>query len=152
MVSLVNLLMTPKGFAFETWWVRHTGFSILNHLFAWREGFQPRPALLLRVKGRKTGKWFQVPLPYFKVNDELMVVGSKGGGPEDPQWAKNLKANMDAEIYLRRRKRNIAVRIAEGDEYDSLWGRVIEEVPTYIEYKKRCEGIRQIPLVLLNPR
>lgn len=149
-MSLVNVLMSPRGLALDCYLVRYTGVSPLNHLFARTAGFKPRPALVLCTQGRKTGRWYQVSLPYFRVGQEFMVAGSRGGMPEDPHWAKNLRANGSAEIYLNRKLQKVEARFAEGDEYSELWEVASSQVPTYSEYKLRCEGQRLIPLILLK--
>ena len=68
-------------------------------------GFAAQPALLLVTLGSKTGRLREVALPYFQLDGKLMIVGSRGGLPEDPFWVKNLRRNPEASIYVRRKKR-----------------------------------------------
>ena len=56
--------------------------------------------LILRVKGRKTGKVRKYPLIYGKDGNDWVLVASKGGAPENPGWYENLVANPDCEIQV----------------------------------------------------
>jgi deazaflavin-dependent oxidoreductase (nitroreductase family) len=149
-MSLVGILMSPKGLALDCYIARYTGVSPLNHVFALTAGFEARPAIVLRTEGRKSGRWYQVCLPYFHVGKEVMVVGSRGGMADDPHWAKNLQVKPSAEIYLNRKLQAVSARFAEGAEYEELWDMASSKVPTYSEYRQRCEGQRNIPLILLK--
>jgi deazaflavin-dependent oxidoreductase (nitroreductase family) len=149
-MSLVSVLMSPRGLALDCYLARYTGVSVLNHVFAHTASFEARPAVVVCTQGRKTGRWYQVCLPYFQIGDEIMVVGSRGGMPEDPHWAKNLRANLAGEIYLNRKLHKVDARFAEGEEYEELWQLASSKVPTYSEYKQRCQGQRLIPLILLK--
>ena len=149
-MALMDSLTSPRGLEFDKYLVRYCGHSLLNHVFARRAGIQARPALLLRTQGRKTGVWREVVLPYFPHGEELVVVGSKGGLPEDPQWVHNLRAQAQAEIFVDRRLRLVTARLAAAEEYKLLWEQITSAVPTYAEYQRRCQGVRQIPLVVLS--
>ena len=50
------------------------------------------PNLLLTTTGRRTGKPHTAPLIYSQDGDRYLVVGSRGGAPEHPQWYRNLLA------------------------------------------------------------
>ena len=142
--------MSPKGLALDCYLTRYTGVSLLNHVFARTASFEARPAIVVCSQGRKTGRWYQVSLPYFQIGKEIMVVGSRGGMPEDPHWAKNLRVSGRGEIYLNRKLHKVEARFAEDDEYEDLWQLAASKVPTYSEYKKRCECQRLIPLILFK--
>ena len=82
MSPLTKLLMSDAGLAFDRLLVRVTGESLLNRVFARQAGFAPQPALLLETRGRKSGARRRAVLPWFRIGDKLMVVGSKGGMPD----------------------------------------------------------------------
>jgi len=145
---LLKLMMSPTGLAFDRWMVRWTGISPLCRVFARMGGFPPRPALLLVVTGRKSGLKRASALPYFEIDGRLFVVGSRGGGPVDPQWVTNLRADPDATIFIRRKPRRVKARIASGDERSALWGKLVQLVPTYADYQKLTT--REIPLVVFE--
>jgi deazaflavin-dependent oxidoreductase (nitroreductase family) len=145
---LLKLMMSPAGLAVDRAMVRWTGTSPLCHAFARGSGFPPRPALLLVVKGRRTGRKRASVLPYFEIDGRLFVVGSRGGGPSDPQWVTNLRADPEATIFIRRKPRHVRARIAADNERKSLWTELVKLVPTYAEYQKLTT--REIPLVIFD--
>lgn len=145
---LLKLMMSPFGLAVDRQFVRWTGVSPLNHVFARMSGFPPQPALLLVVKGRKSGKDRASALPYFEIGGRRFVVGSRGGGPKDPQWVTNLRVNPEATIYIGRKKRPVTARIAGGNERQDLWEDLVKLVPTYAYYQSLTT--REIPIVILD--
>lgn len=145
---LTRLMMTPRGLALDRWLVRWTGYSLLNLIFARQAGYPPRPALCLVTKGRRSGVWHPVALPYFVLDGRVYVVGSKGGAPDDPFWVSNLRAEPTVTVYLRRQRHEARARVIEGMERENLWQRIVTMVPTYAEYEKRT--VRKIPVVLLE--
>ena len=145
---LLKLMMSPAGLAFDREMVRLTGESPLCRVFARMGGFEARTPLLLTVKGRKTGKKRSSVLPYFAIEGRLFVVGSRGGGPIDPQRVTNLRADPAATIAIHRKSRKVTARIADGEERKRLWDRLVEIVPTYAEYQKLTA--RELPLVIFE--
>ncbi|HQY69584.1 MAG TPA: nitroreductase family deazaflavin-dependent oxidoreductase [Pseudomonadales bacterium] len=146
---VVSQLMTPKGLAFDRFLVKWTGHSLMNRVFARNEGYAPHPALLLVTRGSKTGQLREVAIPYFQLDGKLMVVGSRGGMPEDPFWVKNLRSDSEARIHIRRKEKRVRARIAQGDERKALWPRLVTLVPTYARYQ--ANTTREIPVVILDP-
>jgi len=145
---LLKLMMSPLGFKFDRWMVRWTGDSPLSRVFAKQGGYKnPRPPLLLVVRGRKSGKERATVLSYFDIDGGLLLVGSNAGKPAEPQWVANLRANPDATIYINRKPRRVKARIAAGEERRVLWEELIASVPTYAAFQTMTE--REIPLVVL---
>ena len=46
--------------------------------------------LILHTLGRKTGATRKFPLIYGRDGSDYVVIASKGGAPEHPQWFRNL--------------------------------------------------------------
>ncbi len=145
---LLKLMMSPLGLWWDRVMVRFTGNSPLCKVFAKMGGFPPRPALLLIVKGRKSGKARASALPYFDAHGKRFVVGSRGGGPIDPQWVSNLRANPNATIFVDRKERQVKARVAAGEERAKLWEELGRMLPTYVHYQTLTT--REIPLVILE--
>lgn len=145
---LLKIMMSPLGLAWDRLMVRWTGRSPLCNVFANMGGFPPQPALLLIVKGRKTGKPRASALPYFDAHGTRFVVGSRGGGPVDPQWVTNLRADPNAIIYVGRKEKKVMARIAAGEERAKLWEDLGKMLPTYVHYQTLTT--REIPLVILE--
>jgi deazaflavin-dependent oxidoreductase (nitroreductase family) len=109
------------------------------------------PTLLLEHVGAKSGEKRISPLTYtLGDGDDLVLVASKGGYPKNPAWFYNLKANPDTMVQVGRDKRPVHARVANPEERERLWPRVVENYSGYAEYQKRTE--REIPLVILEPR
>ena len=136
------------------------GKVIADHLEIYRKdpdaghdyfaGGHPIIALLLSAKGRKSGTVRTLPLIYKKIGDAYVIVASKGGLPDHPMWYKNLVANPDCEIQVRREHIKVRARTAAGDERQRLWEEMAEAYPPYKEYQKRTT--REIPVVVLEQR
>lgn len=103
--------------------------------------------LLLSTRGRRTGRMRTTPLPWFRSGDDLVLIASFGGGPRDPAWLANLRADPKARIQVRGRVGEVETRIAEGDEREALWNAITTVHPRYLEYQQRTE--RRIPVVVL---
>jgi F420H(2)-dependent quinone reductase len=105
--------------------------------------------LLLTTTGRKTGKPRTVPLLYTPAGNGYAVVGSKGGAPEDPAWALNLRATPAARVDLGGKQVTVKAREAEGEEYDRLWTQMAQGYTGYGGYKEKTT--RRIPVFVLDP-
>ncbi len=117
-------------------------------------GFDGASMLLLHTKGRRTGKEYVNPLVYLPDGDRWVVFGSKGGAPADPDWVRNLEANPDATIEVG--TETIPVRAArilrDGPERDDLFARQVAQRPAFAEYEVKTEGVRKIPVIVLERR
>ncbi|MEZ4334423.1 MAG: nitroreductase/quinone reductase family protein [Myxococcota bacterium] len=149
----VRLAVTPIGAAFDRFCVRWLGHSPVSWVFARSEGVDYNPPLLLTTRGRKTGARRTVVLPYFSAGKgRVAIVGSRGGMPTDPHWARNLRAEPRATIFLRRRSVEVEAKLAEGDERALLWDTITTRSPVYLTYQDRAAGHREIPVFVLTAR
>lgn len=107
--------------------------------------------LLLTVAGRKSGQQRTVAVSYFEHDGEYLVVGSAGGGKQEPQWIRNLAAAGQARIQIRDRVQEVGGRIAESAERDRLWNEVVLcRFPFFAKYEEKAG--RTIPIAVLTPR
>jgi deazaflavin-dependent oxidoreductase (nitroreductase family) len=120
----------------------------------WRVGAgfrKPVPTLLLNHVGRKSGRPFTTPLLYLADGPDLVVVGSQGGLPKDPQWFRNLLATPETTVELRGEGvRRVRARVADPDERAALWPRLVELYADFEKYDAWTD--REIPVVVLSPR
>jgi deazaflavin-dependent oxidoreductase (nitroreductase family) len=107
------------------------------------------PTLLLDTVGRRTGEPRTCALIFGRDGADHLVVASKGGAPEHPQWYRNLLAHPEAEIQVRAQRLPVVARTATGDERARLWAVMTGVWPNYDAYQARTE--RVIPLVVLSP-
>jgi deazaflavin-dependent oxidoreductase (nitroreductase family) len=146
---LHKFIMSPAGWAFDRFMVRRTGWSPLSAVFARAAGIKNESRnLALVTRGRMSGKERTVALSYFEIDGHMLVVGSAGGAPQDPQWVRNLRADPSATIYVARKRRRVTARIAQGAEREAIWSKLSAQVPTYAGYQAAVT--RQIPLVILE--
>lgn len=149
----VRLAVTPLGAALDRWCVRFFGESPVSWVFARSEGVEYNPPILLTTIGRKTGKRRTVVLPHFSApGGRIAVVGSRGGMPADPHWARNLKARPEATIWYERRAIDVGVELLEGTARDPLWKSITTRSPVYLAYQERAASHREIPVFVLSAK
>ena len=108
------------------------------------------PTLLLDHVGAKTGKRRTIPLSYLRDGEDLVIVASKGGHPNNPAWFHNLRAHPETTVQVGSRRRAVHARVATAAERARLWPEVVALYGGYRDYQARTD--REIPLVILEPR
>jgi deazaflavin-dependent oxidoreductase (nitroreductase family) len=147
------VLKGSRGRAFDRALVRYLGFSVITWQYAKAGGGRYRPTLLLTTIGKRSGKRRSRALPYYLDGNRFIVVGSNGGGPKDPDWVWNVRANSTAWVHVRRREIPVSAHAAEGPEYERLCGLSRAHGDSLIRYQKRASTFgRTVPLVVLEPR
>ena len=106
------------------------------------------PTLLLTHTGRKSGEQHTTPLIYGEHEGRYIVVASRGGAPEHPQWRHNLAADPSVVVQVRGERFRATARTADANERATLWRMMAEIYPPYDEYQERTT--RQIPVVILE--
>jgi deazaflavin-dependent oxidoreductase (nitroreductase family) len=105
--------------------------------------------LLLTTKGRKSGESYTTPLIYQPHGEAYVVVASKGGDPDHPDWYKNMQVNPEVEVQVKGDRFRARARTASGEERQALWRLMTATWPDYDEYTKKTD--REIPVVVLEP-
>lgn len=106
--------------------------------------------LVLTTTGKKTGLKRSVPIVF--IEDEAgnpVVTGSNNGGPADPAWFGNLKANPDVTYELAGKTIQAKAVIAEPALRNKLWAELTSKHKNFAEYEKKTT--RTIPMVVLKP-
>ena len=98
--------------------------------------------LLLTTKGRRTGQPYTTPLIYQRHGDDFVVVASKGGDPEDPQWYKNLLADPEVEVQVMGDTFRARARTAGDAEKPEVWRLMTATWPAYDEYQTKTDRLR----------
>ena len=147
---IVRLLVSPGGAKFDRFVVRLAGHSLVSWVFARAEGVPYNPPALLTTIGSVSGKRRTVVLPTFVASGKLCGVGSRGGLPSDPYWARNLRKNPDATLHIRREARRVRARVAAGEERAALWESITTQAPVYLDYQRRSAQHREIPVFILE--
>jgi len=105
----------------------------------------------LYTTGRKSGKIYSTMLST-PVHDgrRVVLVASKGGYQDHPDWYKNLVVNPDVELTIDDRTVPMRARTASPEERATLWPAVVAASKRYRDYQRNTE--REIPLVICEPR
>jgi deazaflavin-dependent oxidoreductase (nitroreductase family) len=111
--------------------------------------WQGARTLILTTTGRRSGRRRQTPLIYGRHGDDYLVVASKGGSPQHPDWYHNLVANPEVDIQVKADKLHARARTATSEEKPELWRIMTREWPDYDSYQEKTD--RDIPVVVLEP-
>jgi deazaflavin-dependent oxidoreductase (nitroreductase family) len=106
--------------------------------------------LLLTTTGRSSGEERTTPLIHRTDGDTWVVIASKGGAPEDPDWYKNMQADPHATIQVEAEVIPVVATTAEGEERTRLWELMNEVWPAYADYAAKTD--REIPVVVFTRR
>ena len=109
-----------------------------------------KPVIVLTTVGAKTGTLRKTALMRVEHDGLYAVVASKGGAPDEPKWAENMRRHPHVELQDGDVKRDYAARELTGDERAQWWERAVAVWPDYANYQTRTE--RRIALFVLEPR
>ncbi|HZP29597.1 MAG TPA: nitroreductase/quinone reductase family protein [Acidimicrobiia bacterium] len=152
------VLRPPWGQPVDRAFVRWTGFSPMTLQYALAGGMPLRRAwrgarqvLLLTTIGHRTGRLRTTVLPYFRYQDALVVCGSNGGGPRDPHWADNVRAEHRAWVRVGGRLVPASAEVAAGDERSRVFAAVAAQHDGLERYQRQASRFgRDVPLVVLR--
>jgi deazaflavin-dependent oxidoreductase (nitroreductase family) len=111
----------------------------------WRKGSS---VLLLTTIGRRSGEERTAPLIYGTEGDSYLVVASKGGAPEPPDWYVNLQAQPEVEVQVLADRFKARARTATAEERARMWPQMVSHWPDYEDYQAKTD--REIPIVVLD--
>lgn len=113
----------------------------------WLEG---APVMLLTMTGAKSGRELCSPLVYSTDGDDVVIIASKGGAPEHPNWYHNLVANPQVTVEIGTEKWDATAQLVEGDERTRLYDAQAALMDNFTEYEKSAtEHGRVIPVFRL---
>ena len=110
--------------------------------------FEGAPLILVNHVGATTGKPYTAPLVYSRHGDDYVVIASKGGAPDDPQWFRNLVAHPDVTVEVGTETFPVRARVTEGEERARLFRAQADLMPGFDDYAKATT--REIPVVVLE--
>ena len=107
--------------------------------------------VLVHHVGAKSGVERVTPLAYTRDGDDVIIIASKGGSPENPAWYHNLRANPDTVIELGPDTIEVTAEpLTEGPERERLFKQMADQFPNFNDYQEKTE--RLIPVVVLHRR
>jgi deazaflavin-dependent oxidoreductase (nitroreductase family) len=110
--------------------------------------WQGTTTLLLTTTGRRSGRRHTTPLIYQENDGDYLVVASKGGADEPPEWYLNLCADPQVEVQVLADRFTAHARTASPEEKPVLWPTMTSAWPAYDDYQKKTT--REIPVVVLE--
>ena len=106
------------------------------------------PTLLLTTTGWRSGEPYTTPLIYGEDNGRYVVVASRGGADEHPQWYRNLVAQPEVGVQVKADHFRARARTASAEEKPALWQLMARIWPAYTDYQARTS--REIPVIILE--
>ena len=107
------------------------------------------PLLLLSTKGARSGQLRVNPLVYTRDGDRYVIIASKGGFPNNPDWYHNLVANPEVTVEVGQERFPARAMVTEGDERDRLFNAQAALMPNFADYQTKTT--RKIPVIVLEP-
>lgn len=148
---VIRFAASDTGRGVDRFAVRWTGESLMNAMFSRLTNSPYNKPLLLTTIGAKTGQKRTVVLPFFEVDGRIIVVGSRGGMPEDPFWARNMRVNSKIWIRIDRKLRAATAHLTTGAERQQLWDAITAREKVYVAYQERAKPHRELPFFVLTP-
>ncbi len=139
-VPLRSLMIVrgPRTFALDRAITKATGFSLGCFQIALHRRERYYPTLVLTTVGRKSAQLREAALPYVERDGELVVVASLGGGPAEPHWAQNLRAEPRCWLTLHRHRHAATARELVDTERREALAQVAETRGSVLEYDERA--------------
>lgn len=99
----------------------------------WLEG---APVVLVTMTGAKSGRTLCSPLVYSTDDGDMILIASKGGAPEHPNWYYNLKANPAVTIEVGTDKyEGTAQLIADETERKRVYDAQAAQMANFTQYE-----------------
>lgn len=105
--------------------------------------------LLLRTRGRSSGRVREVLVAYVEIDAIPYVCAANGGSHRAPAWYANLRVGGLAEIERHGRREAVKPTILEGIERELIFGEVYRAFPHVRLYLSHTD--RPFPVVRLDP-
>lgn len=126
----------------NVWLYKLSGGRLMNR-------YAGDPICLVTMTGAKSGKRRIVPLMYVPHGDNVILVASLAGAPQNPFWYHNLRAHPNIEVGYDGQRRNLRARIVDSTEKAELWPICVEHYASFEDYQKRTN--RDIPIFICEP-
>ena len=106
------------------------------------------PTLLLTTTGQKSGKPRATPLLYQPTGCGFVVVASRGGSDQHPDWYLNLRSLPECKVQVGKFSYAASATTLSTNDRAPYWEWMVRFWPDYATYQQRTK--REIPVVILN--
>lgn len=110
--------------------------------------FAGRTLLLLHTIGAKSGREHINPVACVDDGDRLVIIASKAGAPNNPDWYYNLVAHPVVTVEVGTETFQVRAAVADEPERTRLYDKMVAVMPGFAEYQRKTE--RVIPVVVLT--
>jgi deazaflavin-dependent oxidoreductase (nitroreductase family) len=104
--------------------------------------------ILLTTTGAKSGQPRTTPIAYTEDNGRLVIIASKEGSPNHPDWFHNLLANPEVTVELGAERFSARASVVAEEERQRLFDQMAAQIPDFARYQEKTT--RQIPVVILE--
>lgn len=111
--------------------------------------FEGKTLLLLHTTGAKTGKERVNPVAYVRDDGDYVVIASKGGAPDNPDWYYNILANPLVTVEVGTETFQAKAEVAEEPERTRLYNKMADMMDSFNDYRRKTD--RVIPVFKLTP-
>lgn len=111
--------------------------------------FEDKTLLLLHTTGAKTGKERVNPVAYVRDGGNYVVIASKGGAPDNPDWYYNILANPLVTVEVGTETFQAKAEVAEEPERTRLYNKMADMMDSFNDYRRKTD--RVIPVFKLTP-
>jgi len=108
-----------------------------------------KTVLILHTIGAKSGKERVNPVAHTRDGDRYVIIASKGGAPDNPDWYHNIVANPKVNVEVGTEKFEAKATVQSEPERTRLYNQMAEVMPGFAEYQKKTS--RTIPVIVLTP-
>lgn len=122
---------------------RETGGEVGHE---WRDGVY---TLLLTTTGRTSGEEYTTPLIYGRDRSDYIVIASRGGDDQHPDWFLNLEANPEVTIQVRDQVMPATAERVNQSDKGRIWPMMTDIWPDFDNYQEATT--RDIPVVRIRP-
>lgn len=109
--------------------------------------FEGLPMVLVTHTGAKSGVRRTTPLVCSRDGDDVVIIASMGGAPNNPAWYHNMVANPGVTVELGTATYEATAVATEGDERQRLFDAQAAVMPFFHDYAKATS--RVIPVLKL---
>lgn len=110
--------------------------------------FEGMPMILVTMTGAKSGRELCSPLVCSTDGDDPVIIASKGGAPNHPNWYYNLVANPTCTVEIGTDKFEATAQMVTGDERRRLFDAQAKQMPQFAQYEIDAAP-REIPVFRL---
>ena len=111
--------------------------------------FEGKTLLILHTTGAKSGKERVNPAAYIRDGENYVVIASKGGAPDNPDWYYNILAHPHLTVEVGTKTFPVEARVTEEPERTRLYNKMADMMDSFNDYRRKTD--RVIPVIELTP-